>query len=326
MDQETEVAQAPTPQAPELSLRERMTKSVTEASPVWSGATTDSATVAAPSAEVPAVQVPAGVEQAPVEIAPATVAAPVDDTPYTTDQLRDKSFWGGLDKEGWAKAERLHPVETALVKAAQGAASRIVNAARKEVPAPPDTAQPATQTAEPELTAEHQALLDAIELGTPAERFKAFQQLATMTVESVPEVQATRENEKRAKLMQQARDIAVLGDEVEGIPPFPELENYDEAVLNAAYDKDPTAKAMAKIGTPAAIALAMQRVGEIVKAQKLGETARFEAEQDKLRRNANTPASNAVLPSTAGPIPTKPQTMNEFVQSEWGKVAVRANQ
>lgn len=321
MEPETEVVQAPPPQAPPPSLQERMTESVAAA---WPGATTDSATVAAPSAEVPAVEAPAGVVPAPVETTPPAPLAVADDTPYTPEQLKDSAFWGSLDREGWAKAERLHPVETKLIKSAQAAASRLVNAARKEAPAEP--VQPAQPAEEAELTPEHQALLDTIELGTPKERFDAYQKLAAMTVQSQPEVRAVREKEQRAALMQQARDIAVNGDEEAGLPPFPELEGFDEATLNAAYAKDPEARALASIGTPQAIGLAMRRVGQTVLAQKHADTVKFEAEQEQIRRNANTPVSNAVRPGAGGPIPTKPQTPLEFVLSEWGKAAVRASQ
>lgn len=323
MDPEIEVVTPPAPQAPPPSLQERMAKSVAEA---WPGATTDSATAPAPSAEVPAVEAPTGVVPAVVETTPpAAVAASQVDTPYTTEELRDQAFWGRLDKDGWAKVERLHPVETARVKAAQAAAARIVNAARKEVPAEvvPPTTPPAP---EPDLAPDQQAILDAIELGTPQERFKAYQQLAALTVQSVPEIQATRASSKRAELMQQAHDIAVNGDESTGLPAFPELDGLDTDALNAAFESDAEAKVMASIGTPAAIALAMRRAGQTVLAKKQADTAKFAADQDKLRRNANNPPSNAVAPGAGGPIPTKPQTMAEYVASEYAKVAVRAAQ
>mgnify|MGYP001619548905 CR=1 FL=1 len=83
---------------------------------------------------------------------------------------------------------------------------------------------------------------------------------------------------------------------------------------------------MANIGTPYAIALAMRRVGETVKAQKQAATVKYEADQALLRRNANTPPSNAVVPGAGGPIPTKEPTVDEYVKSEYAKVAVRVAQ
>lgn len=325
MDQETEVVQAPEPKAePQQSLQERMTKSVAEA---WTGATVDGATAATPSAEESQVAKPDGVEQVAVETTnqeSTSASASGDDTPFTPEQLRDKAFWGGLDKNGWAKAARLHPVETELVKAAQSAASRIVNAARKEAPAEPTPTQTQT-TEESELDPELQELLDAIDLGTPKERIEALKRLTQMTVESVPEVRASREQTAQATLMQQAHELAVNGNAELGIPAFPELDQLDEADLNAQYVKDPDAQAIAKIGTPQALALAMRKVGQAVLSGKHAADRQHEAEQEKLRRNANTPASNAVTSGGGAPIPQKPQTPLEFVQSEWNKASVRAS-
>lgn len=324
MEPETEVVQAPEPKAePQPSLQERMAKSVEEA---WGGATTESATATTPSADEPPVAAQAGAEPVAGEEAPAAQsAAPGEDVPFTPEQLKDTAFWGGLDKDGWAKAERLHPVETKLVKAAQAAASRIVNAARKDAPAEP--APPVTQTAgEPELSAEQQAILDDIDLGTPMERLKAFQKLALMTVEEVPAIKSTRAAEQRQALMDGAYAIAVNGDETLGLPAFPQLDQLSEDELKAAYDSDPEAKAMVGLGTPQAIAIGMRRAGQLALAQKAANDAKFNAEQEKLRRNANTPVSNAVKPGSGGPIPQAPQSPIEFVRSEWNKVAVKANQ
>lgn len=325
MEVETEVVHAEEPKAEQQSLQERMAKSVAEA---WPGATTDSATVTTPSADEPPPAAQAGVEQVAVENTPAApTATPGDDEPFTPEQLRDTAFWGRLDKDGWAKAERLHPVETRLVKSAQAAASRIVNAAKKDAPAEPT--QPVTQTAaEPEqqLSAEQQAILDDIDLGTPTERLKAFQKLALMTIEEVPVIKSTREAEQKQALMDKAYNLAVNGDETLDLPAFPELDQLTEAELTAAYNADPEAKVMVGLGTYHAIALGMRRAGQLALAQKRENDAKFQAEQDKLRRNANTPVSNAVKPGAGGPIPQAPQTPLEFVRSEWGKVAVKANQ
>jgi hypothetical protein len=322
MDPETEVVTAVVQPTPGPTLQERMAKSVAES---WPSVATDDATAVTPPVAEPPVAEPGQQATATVETAPESK---VDDTPYSPEQIADPKFWDSLDEDGWAKAARLHPVETKRVKASYSAGSKI---AKREIEKKraTETTPPVTQTAseEPaELAPEQQAILDAIELGTPQERFRAYQQLAAMTVESVPAIQSTREKEKRAELMQQARDLAVNGDEEAGLPPFPELEDFDDATLNAAYAKDPEARAMASIGTPQAIALAARRVGQTLLSQKRADSAKFEAEQEKIRRNANTPVSNAVVPGAGGPIPTKPQSPLEFAQGEWGKVAVRANQ
>lgn len=330
MSQETENVSTPEqPRASESSpLSERMAQAVSEkwqAAQTEAPVATESATAetqsAAESSPTPEGAEPQAAETTPVTAKPASG----DEVPFSPEQLGDPAFWGGLDKEGWAKAERLHPVETKHIKSAQAAATRIVNKARKEVATPEPV--PATQTAEEPLDSELQEILDAIDLGGPQERVNALRRLVQREVAVVPEVKAQREQSKVQQVINEARDLAMNGDLEMGLPAMPEVDTLDEAELDAAYEKDPEAQALTKVGTPLTIALAIRRVTQTVLAQKRNAVAekKYQDEQAVLRRNADTPPSNAVTSRAGGPVLKQGETPQQFVSRQWAESAKRSN-
>lgn len=315
MDPETpEVTQTEEPKAEETpqSLPDRMLKSASEA---WQSAAEESAPADTP--ETP---------EAPAADAPEPKA---DETPkepesekITPDQLADKAFWGRLDKAGWERMEREHPVATAIVKAGQAAATRIVNEARKETPKPAEERTDTTkqETLSPEMTAAF-AKMQSLDQTEALEGFREMQKLALL--ETLPQFGFDPNRAKAEQLASESYSQAV-GE-------MPELGKLDPIALDAVVEADPVLMALVETGTKKNVVVAMKRAGETLISKQKAESDNAAAKQrekdeqtkrhqQKLRSNASIPGQVVVEQPSGGSPKGKP-SMEEFAAKLYNEAA-----
>ena len=243
--------------------------------------------------------------------------------PFTPEQIADPKHWDRLDKAGWERAEKLHPVETARVKAAYAAASRIAAAAQKEAKVPPaeeriDATQKSLADEEAELLAKMDSLNDS-------ERAQAMREFTKRVVrEVVPELTGIRpESVKAREIEGEAYRLAVAA--------VPEIANYSDKELDAVVEADAEMMADVELAVSlpeqqaaALLASVMKRAARQVGAQKAAaaadaeakrkaEEARLADKQKRVRANANNP-SNVLQTSNAARVPSGKRSHLEILE------------
>lgn len=295
MAEKTEVVTTPEAEPETESLDTKMTKFVGqkygEAVAAENSAEAVTETTEAPAADAPADE-------------PAEEPAPKAEELFTTEQLSDPKFWDRLDKAGWEKAAKLHPVETSRVKAGYAAASKIAEEARKAKPEPKEERDDSsTQKLSPEMT----EVLRKIDSLDPAERAEGLDSYVELKMaEKLPKFGFNPNQAKAAQLASSAYDLAVAE--------LPDLGKIDLQVLDAAVESDPVLLALVSTGNVQNVAVAMKRAGENVIAKQKADQDKAAAEQRakdaktketqrKVKSNASIP-SNVVVESPAGSAPT----------------------
>lgn len=197
----------------------------------------------------------------------------------TDEQLADPAFWGSLQTaEQWQAMERDYPVETRHVKAAQAAASRIVNAARKDAAATPppkrDDATPSDEEFSPEY-------LEAIELSQSLdvkEAAKGRRLLAKFDAAVIAKEIGIDPEQSKADAVAQTAYRAALEQAADfGVP---ELAKYDMLELAKIVEADPALKYLVEVvGTPEAITSAMLSSAKTYKEQKAAAATKAAADK-----------------------------------------------
>lgn len=319
MAENTEVVHSQEPKAEEIpqSLHERMEKSVADK---WQSAATESAAAAAPAAEETPKAEPDGSESSAAE----TTQNESEKPQVTPEQLADKKFWGGLDKAGWERMEKHFPVETAHVKAAQAAATRIVNEARKETPKP---AEERTDAPKQQLSPELQQAFRKMQSLDETEALEGFREMQRITLrESLPEFGLDPDRAAAEKVAINAYAIAAKA--------LPELDSLDLNALDAVVESDPVLVALVKTANVDNVAIAMQAAGRQLLAKQKADSDKAAADkaakdrekaekQAKLRSNASIPGS-VIAEAPGGATSKAKPSMEEFVANEWNKEAARA--
>jgi len=194
-------------------------------------ATTEQETVEEPKPEE-AAPAPAAGEAKTDEAKPDTkeAAAKVEVAP---EQLGDPKYWGSLDADGWQRMERDYPVETKHVKAAQAAATRIVNEARKSTQEPPKEESNATPM-KPDLTEAIKAAKRKRDSLDEDESLEGELELAELLTQQ-------REGKRREVLAAQQKEMnGILANAKElAVAEEPELANTSDDELDAVVDKSP---------------------------------------------------------------------------------------
>jgi hypothetical protein len=259
-------------------------------------------------------------DETPVQAAPE---------PFTTEQISDPKFWDSLDKAGWERAAKLHPVETARVKASYAAASKIAAAAKaKSEPAEERTEAPK------QLNADWKEALRKANSLDEDEAIEGQRLIAKLTLrEALPEFGINPAETQARAIERNAYQIAVEG--------LPELDSLSDDVLNAAVEADPFLMQNVQIAASlpaqqsvALLANVMKQAGSAVLAkQKAEETSKAataaaeaekkQAQQKKVRSNANI-ASNVVVEQPFAGKPTKDETPEQYINRMWQEAAARA--
>jgi hypothetical protein len=317
----TQVEKTETP-----SLDERMTKTAERLIGEAAAAESASATTTEGHTEAPAE---AKADEKPNE---TTEAKPDAITP---EQLADPKFWGQLDKPGWERMERDFPVATRHVKAAQAAATKIVNAARQTTPKPAEE-RTETQTQQKQsLTPELQEAWRKKNSFDPAEALEGEREWNKLILrESLPEFGFD-------PAAHQAHAIATSAYAA-AIEVLPDLKQFSDAELDAAVESDPALMRMLSVADKLPdnasrvemIAGVMIKAGQTLTAQKQSATAKQAAaeaaknettklKQAKERSNANV-ASSAVAETSASGAPRKKPSMEERAAEMWNEAAQTA--
>lgn len=277
---------------------------------------------------------PTATEAQPAAEAKATPEPPAQvEEPFTTEQLGDPKHWDRLDKAGWERAAKLHPVETARVKAGYAAASRIVEQARTAQPRPAEPEQ--QKEPERDLYAEALAQTDSLD---PEERAKGFRALARMEAETL--FKPYKETLQQSALKAQASQIekAAYVAAVESMPEGMRADfvTLDSKELDAAVEGDPELLDDIELAVnlePEArvrlLAKVMRRAGKIVIENRKSAKAAAEADvakkandektaksQERLRSN-KTNASSTVVDSPVGKTPSAEKSIDEFVRGQF---------
>lgn len=327
-------SQEPTTEQPQ-SLHERLEET-------YDGLTSSEASAEEPAAATTATTDATSTTEQTGDAAPAETAAVVPEkVEVAADQLADTKYWGALDAQGWQRMERDYPAETKLVKAAQAAGSRIVNAARQEA----ETLRGGTRDAalSQETRTDTQSdeepspeLLAAIELSQsfdPKEAAKGHLEIARLTAATVAKEIGVDPTAARAN--------ATLSTALNGaVEDLPELGKYlanaeDRAALDSIADESKALTALINTGTAANIRIAMVEAGEILKgrkataatsaatAEQTAAAARKTAERQQIVRSNARPATADVLNQRgASSAPKQPlrvrlgETIDRFVSAE----------
>lgn len=171
----------------------------------------------APEAEEPAAETP--------EVEPK----PVADEPFTNEQLADPKHWDRLDKVGWERAAKLHPVETARVKAGYAAASRIAEEARSKALTSPQTEPEGREEPKPDPWKEAMEMADSLD---PQERADGLSRLVDLRLQKKLDEFGIDPSATQASAVERAAYRAA-------VETMPELAALHEADLNAAVESDP---------------------------------------------------------------------------------------
>lgn len=254
--------------------------------------------------------------------------AKTDDVPFSTEQLADPKHWDRLDKAGWERAAKLHPVETARVKAGYAAASRITEQARAAQPRPEPE-----KPAEPERDQRAEALAKTDSLD-PAERAEGFQTLARLEAEKLfkPYEQTLQRSALQTKAVEVER--AAYKAAVDSMPEDVRAEfmALDSKELDAAVEGDTELLDDVEIAVglePEArvrlLAKVMRRAGRIVmdgkrsakvatdsEAKRVAEEAKKVASQQRLRSNQSNPSAT-VAESPGGKSPSGEKSIEETI-------------
>lgn len=267
----------------------------------------------------------AGVEPSTGEPGQQTADAQPQKVPVTPEQLADSKYWGGLDKEGWARMERDYPVESKSVKSAYATASKIAGEARKlaraeAAQAPLDNdAEEAYRLYNSLNEEEHRRGMDMLL------DIKIRQTLPKIGIDPVAgEAQAVvREAYSHAlSVMPELADIAdkdldAVVDADEGM--------LDDLRLAATLNKEQrlalTSSVMRRAGR--AVLANKQAAASATDAQQKAETAKRAAAQQRAKSNMNNPAA-LVADTASGRTPSAEMTMEEYVHKRWNAEAQRA--
>lgn len=335
------VAAEPDPQTPEATppLHERLERLVPDDFFDSPASAVEPATVAAPTDGTPESQPSA--EAKPDETPAAeTWVAP------TADQLKDKAWWGALSKEGWTRAEKDHPVEAHHVKAAQAAATRIVNEAQAEAqrireatPAPPATAERSTEPSDDEPSEELIALAEQLDSMDPKERAKALLKVVRASAPVVAKEIGVDPARNRADAVLHAAMVEAIST-AEKLPEAQRFDlgamirnDADRAQLDKIADDSPELAALLATGTKANIAIALTAAGKVLHAQKQTAAADAKRTQDAataevkkkelqktIQGNARPATAAIVQPhgaTPAGKVPIRQRL--EKIADEWPK-------
>jgi len=272
-------------------------------------------------AETPEAETPAA--ETNVETPEPTQAAA--DEPFTPEQLADPKHWDRLDKAGWERAARLHPVETARVKAGYAAASRIAEDARiKAQSSRPEPEKPAEPDVDP-----YQEALQKTDSLDAQERAEGFRALARLEAEKLFQESGIDPIATQATATERAAFRAAVGV-------LPELASLSSADLDAAVESDPdltddvqfAVTLRDKAARERLLSKVMVRAGRIVlskqaeakAATKANEEraakAAKEAEAQRRLRSNQTNASTTVVETPTGKPPGGETTIEEFVRSK----------
>lgn len=316
----TTVTPAPETKADEkpLSARERGLKVATEA---WQRAATEES--AADTTEKPAEATAAAPAPEPAAEAPETKA----EEPFKPEQLSDRKFWDSLDKAGWAKAEKLHPVETARVKAAYVAAGRIAEEARQQAaqnrPAAPATEQPVDKKASPEL---REAIRKANSLDED-ESAEGLQAIVKLTIPSALKEFGINTDEAKTVALEQMAYATVVAEN-------PAIAEVDLKAMNDVVIAQPALANMLDIAATmpdeqrvaitanviriasGAVMAQQKAVSEAAAAKKAAETEKTRKTQATVRSNAANPA-NVVVESPSGGAPAGKPDWKKNVEQRW---------
>lgn len=297
------------------ALSDRMLKSVSDK---WQGAAEESPVEETPveaEAEKPAAEE----AETPAEVE----AKPVADQPFTAEEIADPKHWNRLDKAGWEKAARLHPVETSLVKAAFRAASLKAIEGKREQPSPAEERADAPAKISP-------AIRDAVRKANSLDEEEAvegLQDLMKLTLkDALPEFGIDPDETRAVATIKQAHRIAV--------EQMPELAELDIAELDAALDGDEALLALVATNDPKNVALAMRSAGRKVleskssakaaeDAKKAGEKAKLVDKQKREKSNAHN-VSNTIVDTPAGATPKGKETVEQYVNRQWAEVSAKA--
>jgi hypothetical protein len=328
----TEVAQTPVPEqaATPEPLSKRMEKTVTAQ---WlDSVAKENASAQTPAAEEAPTAQPAGSEQKAEEAQPELKA----DDPFTPEQIADPKFWAGLDKAGWEKAVKLHPVETDRVKRAFAASTRIVNEAKNQVKnQPAGNTNEAPANAEPAISPE---LMDAVQRANSLDARESAKGLKDIVrhvlKDALPEFGFDPNAAKAQSIMRNAY-ASVVAD-------LPETSTIDGKELDAVIDADPhltkmiaTADTLPDAPRTEIYASVMRKAVDTVIASKKSESdaAALKAaaenkkkaeEQKRVRSNVNI-ASNSVVESPSGGAPQGKKSIRESVLQKWNEAAAAEN-
>ena len=286
------------------------------------GAIIDDFTTSEAGAADPATETPTPADGTPPASQDGAEAKPVETpTPepekleVTPERLADSKFWGSLTKEQWALMERDHPVETKLIKSAQAAATRIVNAARTQPS--PETPTPTRIDASPddEPSPEFLAAYEMSQSFDPKEAAKG--QLRMMQLAAPTVLKENGFDPNRAK-----SDAVIASAYQQATEAFPELATFEPKELEAVIDGSRALLALVNTGTAENIALAMEESGRILSERKKTAAAQTTAAQQQAAIQAKKDATRQVVQSNARPASAAVVTSQSGAPVN-GKVALR---
>lgn len=244
----------------------------------------------------------------------------------TDEQLADSAYWGGLDKDGWARMERDYPAETRHLKSAQAAATRLVNEARAKAAALAQPAVPAEDQPDP-----YQEAHRKINSFDEDEVLEGHRMLAKLTV-----AQELKDMGLDPVRIAQKRDA----EEAYGIAlrAVPEIAKISDAELGAAVDADPDLLELLELAETSSreqkvkiTANVMRRAaGAVIASRKTSEATsavtlkaaadKKAADQKRLRSNASTSAA-AIAASPSGSAVKGKRTRLEFIEEKLAEAA-----
>lgn len=337
MDQETPQTQegaqtpvTPEPEAkPELSIDERIAQSLARHE---AGAATESAP------EKPAESV----EEADKAAADTTdektgeVEAKTEETkdeapePFTAEQLRDPKFFDRLDKDGWARLEKLHPALYEMGKAVASARGKAYQELQQLKKAAPSESVDSTQ---PKVPEDRKALLAKLDSLDDDERAQALDAIIDAALrEKLPKLTGIEPNEAQA---------AAVGREAfrMAVDAMPEMAKLSDDDLGAAVEADPNLMELLELAatTPREqsvriTANVMKRAGQAVLAKQKAEAdaaaAKRQAEEAKLRERQTRVKSNASNPSNVlqeqapAKVPTGKRSAEEIYEANLKRLGV----
>lgn len=264
----------------------------------------------------------------PEAIAEAKPQPAAEEVPFTPEQLADPKHWDRLDKAGWERAAKLHPVETARVKAGYAAASRITEDARRVA---------ATSRPEPEKKEEPKAdpyaeALEKTDSLDPSERAEGFRTLARLEAEKLLRERDQATGFDPVEAQAHASERAAYRAAVDQMP---ELAELPSAELDAAVEADPELTDDVKFAVslePEArtvlLAKVMRRAGRIVLSNRAAAKAAADADatkkakeakdaevQRRLRSNEDNP-SKVVAETPGGKTPKGERTIEETIHEK----------
>lgn len=249
----------------------------------------------------------------------------------TDEEMRDQAFWGRLDKAGWERMERDYPVQTSLIKSAQSAASKLVEAARKAAPPAPESrteAQP-----EEEFSPEYLAAVELSQSLDTIEAARGRRQLLKMEAEIIAKEIGVDPNRNKANAL--VNESVRLASEA--MPELTSLASTEagRAEIDAVIDANPALAALVATNIPANLAIVLQEAGKTVIANRKAtagkasvEKAKADAVQKKQETQkvvqANARPASADVVNSRGAGAGKP-SMREAMEAKFDRAVARQN-